>query len=52
MNVQQVLAALGMEYEVAGSVDGHIDMTTSGRSLPQLVSSLAGKALHGQRSGQ
>ena len=44
VNVQQVLAALGMEYEVTGSVDGHIDIATSGRSLPQLVSSLAGKA--------
>ncbi len=44
VNVQQVFAALGMEYEAAGSVDGHIDLATSGRSLPQLVSSLAGKA--------
>ena len=44
VNVQQVLAALGMEYEATGSVDGHIDLATSGRSLPQLVSSLAGKA--------
>jgi uncharacterized protein involved in outer membrane biogenesis len=44
MNVQQVLAPLGIEYDVAGSVDGHIDVATSGRSLPQLVSSLAGKA--------
>jgi uncharacterized protein involved in outer membrane biogenesis len=44
VNVQQVLAALGMEYEATGSVDGHIDITTSGRSLPQLMSSLAGKA--------
>ena len=44
VNAQQVLATLGREYEVAGRVDGQIDMTTSGRSLPQLVSSLAGKA--------
>jgi len=44
VNVQEVLAALGMEPKVAGSVDGRIDMATSGRSLPQFVSSLAGKA--------
>jgi uncharacterized protein involved in outer membrane biogenesis len=44
VNVQQVMAALGMEYEATGSVDGHVDVTTSGRSLPQLMSSLAGKA--------
>jgi uncharacterized protein involved in outer membrane biogenesis len=44
MSMQQVLAALGMEYEVTGSVDGHIDIASSGRSLPQLMSSLAGKA--------
>jgi hypothetical protein len=44
VNAQQVLATLGMKYEVAGRVDGQIDMTTSGRSLPQMVSSLAGKA--------
>jgi uncharacterized protein involved in outer membrane biogenesis len=44
VNVQQVFDALGMAYKAAGSVDGHIDLTSSGRSLPQLVSSLAGKA--------
>src|SRR5919198_5269337 len=44
VNVRQVLAALGMEPQVAGSVDGHLDMATSGRTLPQLVSSLAGQA--------
>jgi uncharacterized protein involved in outer membrane biogenesis len=44
MNVQQVLAPLGIEYDVTGSVDGHIDVVTSGRSFPQLMSSLAGKA--------
>ena len=44
VNVQQVLAALGMEYKATGSVDGHIDLATSGRSLPQLMSSLVGKA--------
>jgi len=44
VNVQQVLAALGMEHKAAGSVDGHVDLAASGRSLPQLLSSLAGKA--------
>ena len=44
VNVQQVFDALGMEHKAAGSVDGHMDLTASGRSLPQLVSSLAGKA--------
>ena len=44
VNVQQVFDALGMAYKAAGSVNGHIDLTSSGRSLPQLVSSLAGKA--------
>src|SRR4029453_13425538 len=44
VNVQQVFDALGMEYKAAGRVDGHMDLTASGRSLPQLVSSLAGKA--------
>jgi uncharacterized protein involved in outer membrane biogenesis len=44
VNVQQVFDALGMEYKAAGRVDGHMDMTSSGRSLPQLMSSLTGKA--------
>jgi len=44
VNVQQVFDALGMAYKAAGRVDGHMDLTASGRSLPQLVSSLAGKA--------
>ena len=44
VNVQHVLAALGIEYNATGSVDGHIDLATSGRSLPQLLSSLTGKA--------
>jgi AsmA family protein len=44
VNVQQVFAALGMESMATGSVDGHIDVATSGRSLPELLSSLAGKA--------
>ncbi len=44
VNVQQVLAALGMEHKAAGSVDGHVDLAASGRSLPPLLSSLAGKA--------
>src|SRR4029450_10801972 len=44
VNVQQVFDALGMEYKAAGSVDGHLDLTSSGRSLPELMSSLAGKA--------
>jgi uncharacterized protein involved in outer membrane biogenesis len=44
VHAQQVLAALSMQYEAAGRVDGQIDVTTSGRALPQLVSSLAGKA--------
>jgi hypothetical protein len=44
VNAQQVLAGLGMQYDVAGRVDGQVDVTTSGRTLPQLVSSLAGKA--------
>jgi hypothetical protein len=33
-----------MEHKAAGSVDGHVDLAASGRSLPQLLSSLAGKA--------
>jgi uncharacterized protein involved in outer membrane biogenesis len=45
VNVQQVFDALGMAYKAAGRVDGHIDLTASGRSLPQLMSSLAGKAV-------
>ena len=44
VNVQQVLAVFGMEYQVAGRVDGHMDLAASGRSLPQLLASLAGKA--------
>jgi AsmA family protein len=44
VNVQQVFDALGMEYKAAGNVDGHMDLTSSGRSLPELRSSLAGKA--------
>jgi len=44
VNVQQVFDALGMAYKAAGKVDGHIDLTASGRALPQLVSSLAGTA--------
>jgi hypothetical protein len=44
VKVQQVLAAVGMEHQAAGSVDGHVDLAASGRSLPQLLSSLAGKA--------
>src|SRR4029450_1437070 len=44
VNVQQVFDALGMAYKAAGNVDGHMDLTASGRSLPQLVSSLAGTA--------
>jgi len=44
VNVQQVFDALGMEYKAAGNVDGHMDLTSSGRSLPELMSSLAGKA--------
>jgi AsmA family protein len=44
VNVQQVFDALGMEYQAAGNVDGHLDLTSSGRSLPELMSSLAGKA--------
>jgi AsmA family protein len=44
IDVQHVLAALGIEYKATGSVDGHMDLTTSGRSLPQLLSSLTGKA--------
>ena len=43
VNVQQVFDALGLEDKAAGRVDGHMDLTASGRSLPQLVSSLAGK---------
>jgi len=43
VNVQQVFDALGMEYQAAGNVDGHMDLTSSGRSLPELRSSLAGK---------
>jgi AsmA family protein len=44
LNVQQVLAVFGIEHKAAGSVDGHVDLAASGRSLPQLLSSLAGKA--------
>ena len=44
VNVQQVFDALGMAYKAAGRVNGHMDLTSAGRSLPQLVSSLAGKA--------
>ena len=44
VNVQQVLAVFGVEYKAAGRVDGHVNLTASGRSLPQLLSSLAGKA--------
>ena len=44
VNMQQVFDALGMAYKTAGNVDGHVDLTSSGRSIPQLVSSLAGKA--------
>jgi AsmA family protein len=44
VNVQQVLAVFGMEHKAAGSVDGHVDLTAAGRSIPQLLSSLAGQA--------
>src|SRR4029434_1751224 len=44
VNVQQVFDALGMEYQAAGNVDGHMDLTSSGRSVPELMASLAGKA--------
>ena len=44
VNVQQVLAVFGMEHQATGRVDGHVDLAASGRSLPQLLSSLAGKA--------
>jgi uncharacterized protein involved in outer membrane biogenesis len=44
VNVPQVLAAFGMEHKVAGRVDGRVDLTASGRSIPQLLSSLAGQA--------
>jgi uncharacterized protein involved in outer membrane biogenesis len=44
INVQQVLAVFGMEHQATGRVDGHIDLAASGRSLPQLLASLAGKA--------
>ena len=44
VNVQQVFDALGMAYKAAGNVDGHMDLTSSGRSLPALLASLAGKA--------
>jgi uncharacterized protein involved in outer membrane biogenesis len=44
VNVQQVLAVFGMEHQATGRVDGHVDLATSGRSLPQLLASLAGKA--------
>jgi AsmA family protein len=44
VSVQQVLAVFGMKHQAAGRVDGHVDLTASGRSLPQLLSSLAGKA--------
>jgi AsmA family protein len=44
VNVRQVLAAFGMEHQAAGRIDGRVDLATSGRSLPQLLSSLAGKA--------
>ena len=44
VNVQQVLATLGMEHKVAGTVHGQIDLAASGRSLTALTESLAGKA--------
>src|SRR5919197_2779984 len=44
VDVQQVLAAFGIGHKVPGRVDGHVDLAASGRSLPQLLSSLAGKA--------
>src|SRR5262249_12999032 len=44
VNVQQALAIFGMEHQAAGSIDGHVDLTASGRSIPQLLSSLAGQA--------
>jgi uncharacterized protein involved in outer membrane biogenesis len=44
VNVQPVLAIFGMESKAAGSIDGHVALAASGRSLPQLLSSLAGKA--------
>lgn len=44
VNVQQSLAILGVENQAAGRVDGQVDLAASGRSLPQLLSSLAGKA--------
>ena len=44
VNVQQVFDALGIAYKAAGNVDGHMDLTSSGRSLPALLASLAGKA--------
>ena len=44
INVQQVLAVLGMEYKAAGRIDGHVGLAASGRSLPQLLASLAGNA--------
>jgi len=44
LNVQQVLAVLGMDHQGTGRVDGHVDLAASGRSLPQLLASLAGKA--------
>ena len=44
VNVQQVLAVFGMEHQATGRVDGHVDLAASGRSLPQLLASLAGKA--------
>ena len=44
VNVQQVLAVFGIAYQAAGRVDGHVDLAASGRSLPQLLASLAGKA--------
>ena len=44
VNAQQMLAVFGMEHQATGSVDGHVDLAASGRSLPQLLSSLVGKA--------
>jgi uncharacterized protein involved in outer membrane biogenesis len=44
VNVPQVLAMFGMEHKAAGSVDGRVDLAASGRSIPQLLSSLAGQA--------
>jgi hypothetical protein len=33
-----------MDHQATGRVDGHVDLAASGRSLPQLLASLAGKA--------